>query len=126
MFGDRLEQALKARKRSRKWLADKLGVTESAITMVLNGQAKSMNAANCTRTAHHLDVSALWLATGDGEMTDEGNQVWRDVARNLATALDAAERGQRFALFVREVDTLVERAQIERAAQSTAGPVAAH
>ena len=126
MFGTRLEQALTTRKQSRKWLAGKLGVTESAITMVINGQAKAMNAANCARTAHHLEISALWLATGEGPMSHDSGQVWRDVARNLATALDAAERGQRYALFVREVDTLVERAQLERSAQPGAASTPTH
>lgn len=116
MFGQRLQDALEARKKSRKWLAGKLGISESAITMVINGQAKAMNAANCTRTAHYLEISALWLATGDGPMEDRQPEVWRDVARNLATALDSAERGQRYALFVREVDALVERAELERRA----------
>ena len=120
MFADRLKSALDGAKKSRRWLADQLGVTESAITMVVNGQAKSMNAANCARAAKALNVHCLWLATGDGPMADAGTLLWRDVAINLATTLDTAERGQRFAMFVREVDGIVERAQMNVAADQTA------
>lgn len=126
MFGERLEAALKLRKQSRKWLASKLGVSESAITQVINGQAKAMNAANCARTAHFLEVNALWLATGDGAMTAEPAQLWRTVAFNLATATDAAERGQRFAQFVKEVDEMVEKGEMARRADQPAPATASH
>lgn len=67
--------------------------------MVINGQAKAMNAANCARAARALGVHCLWLATGEGPMADTATQLLRDVAHKLATTLDTAERGQRYALF---------------------------
>ena len=112
MFGHRLQEALNYAGRDRKWLASKLGTSESAITLVINGQSKAMSAVNAARSAHHLRVNCLWLATGEGEMISrEGNQ-WSEVARKLATAMDAAERGQRYAVFVQEVDKMVERADL--------------
>lgn len=112
MFGERLQVALKHAHKSRAWLAQKLGVSESAIGLVINGQTKALTAANAVKAAALLDVSALWLAAGEGEMAAVSPTTWRDVARSLATAMDAAERGQRYGLFVNEVDKLVERANL--------------
>lgn len=112
MFGERLQIALAHSKRSRAWLAKKLGVSESAIGLVINGQTKALTAANAVKAAALLNVNALWLAAGEGEMEALPPTTWRDVARSLATAMDAAERGQRYALFVNEVDKLVERAAL--------------
>lgn len=120
MFEARLKNALSYAGKSRGWLAAQLGVTESAITMVLTGRAKSMSAANCARAAKALGVSGLWLATGDGEMADPDLVIWRDVALNLATAMDAAERGQRYVMFVKEVDAVVERAKLNARADEQA------
>lgn len=118
MFDTRLRDALNYAKKSRGWLAEQLGVTESAITMILTGRAKSMSAPNCVKAAKALGVSGYWLATGDGEMADPDRLVWREVARNLATAMDAAERGQRYAMFCQEVDALVERASLSTKADA--------
>lgn len=118
MFGERLQLALKHAKRSRAWLAQKLGVSESAIGLVINGQTKALTAVNAVKAAALLNVSALWLAAGEGEMDSSPATRWRDVARSLATAMDAAERGQRYALFVNEVDKLVERASLSNSTGS--------
>lgn len=117
-------KALAAAEKDRTWLAAKLGVSDSAITLVINGQTKAMSAANCARAAHLLGVNCLWLATGEGEMLKSEGAVWSTVARSLATAMDAAERGQRYAVFVKEVDSLVERASL--ATRADAGALNEH
>ena len=118
MFDIRLKEAIAYAKKSRGWLAAQIGVSESAITMVLTGKAKSMSAPNCAKAAKALGVSGYWLATGEGEIADPDLLIWRDVARSLATAMDSAERGQRYAVFVQEVDALVERAKLNTKADN--------
>lgn len=115
-FGNRLLEALSFAGKKRQWLADHLGVDVASVTQTINGTSKSMNARNAALTARALGVDFIWLCTGEGEMADIQSSQWREVARSLATAMDAAERGQRYALFVRQVDELVERAKLDAAA----------
>lgn len=105
--------------KERQWLADRIGISYASITQALNGQTKNFTAANTARAARALGVDHYWLATGEGALRADMSTVWRDVARNLATALDAAERGQRYALFVQQVDTLIERAELDAKATPT-------
>lgn len=114
-FSDRLRQAMAYAKRlhDRQWLADRIGITHAALTQAMNGQTKALKAENTARAARVLGVDHYWLATGEGDLRPDMGNLWRDVARNLATALDAAERGQRYALFCNQVDSMVERAEME-------------
>lgn len=107
MFGDRLDQALRHAGRQRKWLADKLGISTTAINAVLTGLTKSMTAENCAEAALLLGVSGYWLATGKGGMLEHPSGQWRDVCLNLATAMDAASRSSQYTALVKRVDELV-------------------
>jgi transcriptional regulator with XRE-family HTH domain len=73
-FGDRLDLAITERKSSRAALATALGVTQQAISLVITGDTKAMNAGNAAKTARFLGVDYLWLATGEGVM--EPQQSW--------------------------------------------------
>jgi transcriptional regulator with XRE-family HTH domain len=65
-FSDRLAYALSFADKSRRELADHLGISMQAVSQVLNGVNKNMNAENTIRAARFLKVSSWWLATGEG------------------------------------------------------------
>jgi transcriptional regulator with XRE-family HTH domain len=64
--GDRLRRAREAAKLSQEALAQKIGVTRSAIAQVEGGISNSLNAENLARAAQALRKSSMWLATGQG------------------------------------------------------------
>jgi len=66
-FGDRLAKALALADESRDGLASALGISVQAISQVVTGASKAMSAENTVNAARHLSVSAIWLATGQGE-----------------------------------------------------------
>lgn len=77
-FGERLEVAIDLSKKSRSSLAQRLrspdgtmGVSASAISQAIRGESKSFSAENCLRAAAFLNVSAYWLATGEGAMAPQ-------------------------------------------------------
>lgn len=64
-----------------RWALDKAGMRASALAVAakvgraavslwLNGHTQSIDGANLARVARALDVSPLWLATGEGAPTD--------------------------------------------------------
>lgn len=67
-FAERLREALRVSGKTRKQLAEHLGVTQSTITQAINGQTAALSAANSARAADFCRVEALWLATGEGQM----------------------------------------------------------
>lgn len=70
-YGQRLEAALKAAKKSRKDLSDQIGISPQAIGMVITsagGKERSLSTENHTKAAEYLGVNPNWLATGVGEM----------------------------------------------------------
>lgn len=64
-FGDRLQRLRKAAGLSRQQFADEVGISRSAVTMIENGQTKSMAASNLLRAAEVLRVSPDELQHGD-------------------------------------------------------------
>jgi transcriptional regulator with XRE-family HTH domain len=69
-YGDRLVHALATSAKSRLELAHAIGASTQAISQVINGASKSLNAENTLRAARFLKVSAWWLATGEGTPVD--------------------------------------------------------
>ncbi len=67
-FGERLREARVLRKLSQGELADKVGLTQSAISALESGASKKASADNLFVIADALRVSARWLATGLGNM----------------------------------------------------------
>lgn len=70
-YGQRLNAALKAAKKSRKDLSDQIGISPQAIGMVITsagGKERSLSTENHTKAAKYLGVNPNWLATGAGEM----------------------------------------------------------
>ncbi|WP_422101975.1 LexA family protein [Vreelandella sp.] len=65
-FKDRLKKARKLAGLNQAELAQKIGVQQTSISDLERGKSKSTSFA--TQIAHELGVSALWLATGKGEM----------------------------------------------------------
>ena len=65
-YGDRLVHALAISAKSRLELSTAIGASTQAISQVINGNSKSLNAENTLRAARFLKVSAWWLATGEG------------------------------------------------------------
>lgn len=64
-FGDRLNTALTIARKTRRELAEHLGISEQAVGQVINGQTISLSAENAARAARLLECSAYWLATGE-------------------------------------------------------------
>ncbi|QPI65855.1 LexA family protein [Vreelandella venusta] len=65
-FKDRLKKARKLAGLNQAELAKKIGVQQTSISDLERGKSKSTSFS--TQMAHELGVSALWLATGKGEM----------------------------------------------------------
>lgn len=70
-FGQRLALALARAQKSRKEIAEHLGVSVQSIGQVLKGPTVAMTADNSARSARFLGVSAFWLATGEGAMAED-------------------------------------------------------
>lgn len=66
-YGERLQYALEASKKTRPQLAERLGISEQAISQVILGNTKALNAENNARAARFLAVDDLWLAAGEGD-----------------------------------------------------------
>lgn len=67
-FHERLDHAMSLRRVSGTTLAKELGVAPQAIYQARSGKTKSLTAENTARAAAVLQVSAHWLATGEGDM----------------------------------------------------------
>ncbi|ELY22293.1 XRE family transcriptional regulator [Vreelandella titanicae] len=65
-FKDRLKKARKLAGLNQAELAKRIGVQQTSISDLERGKSKSTSFS--TQIAHELGVSALWLATGKGEM----------------------------------------------------------
>ncbi|WP_411572246.1 LexA family protein [Vreelandella titanicae] len=66
-FKDRLKKARKLAGLNQAELAKRIGVQQTSISDLERGKSKSTSFS--TQIAHELGVSALWLATGKGEMS---------------------------------------------------------
>lgn len=69
-LADRFNQALDFSGKSKADLAKACKVHPSAVSQWFNGKTKELAASNLTKAAAFLGVSARWLSTGRGEMTD--------------------------------------------------------
>ncbi|MDP5211186.1 LexA family transcriptional regulator [Microbulbifer sp. 2205BS26-8] len=67
-FGERLRQARKEAKLTQKTLADKVGITKSAISQAELGLSKGLSHTSLVRACRAMDVSPEWLSFGKGEM----------------------------------------------------------
>lgn len=76
-YGLRLQAAMDNHRppRTRKEVAEALGISVQALGLVLRGKTKSLTAENNARAADYLGVDPTWLATGEGDMlpTNEAN-----------------------------------------------------
>lgn len=70
-FKDRLKKARKFSGIKQADLAERIGVKQTSISDLERGKSKSTSFT--TQIAHELGVSALWLATGEGEMLEGEN-----------------------------------------------------
>ncbi|MEN6082809.1 helix-turn-helix domain-containing protein [Chromobacterium piscinae] len=66
MIGIRIKTSRKLRKRSQAWLADEIGVNQSAVSHWEKGLTEPTT-ENLSRIAQVLRVSYDWLSTGRGE-----------------------------------------------------------
>ena len=65
-YGDRLRHARKASKLTQEQLANLSSVPQGTISKIERGDQES--SAYDTILAHALDISAIWLTSGKGEM----------------------------------------------------------
>ena len=89
-YKDRLSAAMERKKVKRTALANALEVSYVAIKKVLDGDTKSLTAANNAKAAAFLEVSPDWLATGEGDMVPAGGKV---EASNVTAMPAPAPRG---------------------------------
>lgn len=66
-YGERLAEAIRLAKSSRKALGLEIGITEQAVGMVIRGVTNALTAENSARAARFLRVDGYWLATGEGD-----------------------------------------------------------
>lgn len=64
-YGKRLARALSSAGKTRKHLADAIGVTPQAIGMVINSPTNKLSFENNLKAAEFLRVSPSWLSTGE-------------------------------------------------------------
>ncbi|MEW5248891.1 LexA family protein [Microbulbifer sp. 2201CG32-9] len=67
-FGERLREARKEAGLTQKALADKVGITKSAISQAELGMTKGLSHTSLVRACRAMDVSAEWLSFGKGAM----------------------------------------------------------
>jgi len=66
-YGARLKYALALRGRSRKELAEFLGISVQAVGQVINGPTVALTAENHEKAVRLLGIDGYWLATGIGD-----------------------------------------------------------
>ncbi|MCX2780401.1 LexA family protein [Microbulbifer thermotolerans] len=66
--GDRLRYARKAAKMTQQQLADRIGITKSAVSQVELGMSKGLSHTSLVRACRVLNLSPEWLSEGIGEM----------------------------------------------------------
>lgn len=67
-LGDRLLAAMKARNIKIRELSDAIGMSYQGVRKVVRNETKSMEAGNLLKIAKHLNISSVWLESGDGHM----------------------------------------------------------
>jgi transcriptional regulator with XRE-family HTH domain len=75
-FGERLDHALERSKKSRRELAEHIGVSPQAVGMIITsagGKERRLSTENHLKAANFLSVSPYWLSTGEGGI-DEHKQ----------------------------------------------------
>ena len=70
-ISERIGKALLHRKMSQSKLAEKVGLSKEAISMILSGITKSPTPENLFKIADALNYKARYLCTGEGWMTVE-------------------------------------------------------
>jgi transcriptional regulator with XRE-family HTH domain len=95
-YGRRLLDALTAAGKTRRQLANALGITEQAVGNIVNGGAKTFFMANnSAEAAAFLGVDHYWLATGKGEREPRGSDwPFPNVSLDEVRALGDSERLQ--------------------------------
>lgn len=68
-YADRLNQAMALRGKSRRELAEAMGISVQAVGMVCRGQSGAFTAENNAKAAAFLRVSPDWLATEMGDIS---------------------------------------------------------
>lgn len=66
-IGDRLRWLLEHRKMKQTELAEKIGVTQAAVSNIVTTSTRKPSAPTLLRMAAALQASAEWIITGDGD-----------------------------------------------------------
>ncbi len=67
-------------------LARAVGVKPPSVSDWLSGKSKTMEGENLLRAAKHLNVSPVWLATGNGEISADQNNNSKSLANGTSIA----------------------------------------
>lgn len=109
-FADRLQRARTRAGLNQPELADAIKVSKAAISSLERGITKSPTPENLFAIADVLHVSARWLATGEGNMTDTNESVEKDIAsERLLRLLKRLPESKRFEM----IELAEEIAKIE-------------
>lgn len=91
-YGQRLDQAIKLAKSTRKAVGVALEISEQAVGMVVRGDTGAFTAENSAKAARFLRVDHHWLATGEGEARPKSGWPFLSFGPTEYFALDDALR----------------------------------
>ena len=94
--GGRIRYLRTSKKMSQQTLADKAGVTQSAISQAEGGATNAPAAETLLRIAAALEANPWWLVTGEGE--PEGSVKDADASEMLEVFAQLKDAGQRRAI----------------------------
>lgn len=112
-FSQRLQWAMAHRRVSVSMLADRLGISQTAVYNVFRGDTRTLSAENSTRAAKALGLDSDWLAAGDGD--------WE--RRSVVRMKDVGVSGERdgATMLLDELRAMVGRADLGRDAREWLG-----
>lgn len=96
-YGRRLDEALKRAGKTRKELAEHLGISVQGVGKVINGMSNALTADNSARAARFLRVDHHWLATGQGDAKPAMSPLAGDLAR-MFDEVPVSERDRLYAV----------------------------
>lgn len=66
-YGERLNWAMGKRNKTRKEVGHAIGISETAVGMVIRGDTQGLSTSNHYAACEYLAISDKWLKTGDGD-----------------------------------------------------------
>lgn len=97
-IGDRLRWLIEHRKYRQVELAEKIGITQSAISNLVTDSSRKPSAPTLLKLASALDASPDWIITGEGDPFGSTQAPRSDEQRLLAIYRSLSPKSQRVLL----------------------------